>query len=473
MVFSSLIFLFYFLPFVLCVYYLAPRKVRNLVLLVCSLVFYAWGEPVYIVLMIFSSLVDYTHGILIEKNRSKPRKARLFLLSSIVINLGLLGSLKYYDFIAGSLNHLLNLSLPLHHLPLPIGISFYTFQTMSYSIDVYRGDTKAQRSLLSFATYVTLFPQLIAGPIVRYQTIAEQIDHRRESVGQFSSGMKLFITGLGKKVLLANNIGLLWSQIRSTAPGELTVVSAWLGIIAFGLQVYFDFSGYSDMAIGMGRMFGFEFLKNFDYPYMSQSITEFWRRWHISLGSWFRDYVYIPLGGNRVKGHRLYLNLFIVWALTGLWHGASWNFVAWGLYFWALLSIERACLKARLERLPQYLRHLYVLVLLAVGWVLFEFDDFTAGWQYLNAMFGLGQSRLLDYRTISQLLTNALVLGASIIGATPLMHRLGTKLKGLLPAEIGPVLKLILTPALYLIIMLFSTAYLVDASYNPFLYFRF
>lgn len=297
MVFSSLLFLFYFLPAVLGLDHLAPRRYRNLVLFVCSLFFYAWGEPVYITLMLFSSVVDYSHGYFIEKYRHRGNWAKLFLVSSVLINLGLLGFFKYADFIILNLNGLLGTAIPLLKLPLPIGISFYTFQTMSYTIDVYRRETPVQRNFISFAAYVTLFPQLIAGPIVRYQTVAQELDHRQESVDKFAAGIQRFTVGLGKKVLLANNIGLLWSHIKDAAPAELSVLTAWLGIIAFGFQIYYDFSGYSDMAIGMGKMFGFTFLENFNYPYISRSVTEFWRRWHISLGTWFRDYLYIPLGG--------------------------------------------------------------------------------------------------------------------------------------------------------------------------------
>ena len=327
MVFSSLLFLYYFLPLVLSLYYLAPHKLRNLVLFAGSLFFYAWGEPVYIVLMIFSSLSDFGHGLLIDKYRNREQIAKWLVASAVAINLGLLGFFKYADFLILNLNAVLDTNFTPLHLPLPIGISFYTFQTMSYSIDVYRGDAPVQRSFLNFATYVTLFPQLIAGPIVRYNTIAHELTARQESWDSFSQGVKRFVIGLGKKVLLANNIGLLWTEIQKSAPSDLTVLTAWLGIIAFGFQIYYDFSGYSDMAIGLGRMFGFTFPENFHYPFISRSITEFWRRWHISLGSWFRDYLYIPLGGSRTNKLRSYCNLFFVWLLTGFWHGASWNFV--------------------------------------------------------------------------------------------------------------------------------------------------
>ncbi len=342
MVFSSLTFLFIFLPVTLTLYFISPKKFKNVVLLITSLIFYAWGEPIYIFLMIFSSIVDYFHGLLIEKFRNENKKAKFVVLSSVVINLGLLSFFKYSDFLIDNFNHLFNTGFDTLDLPLPIGISFYTFQTMSYTIDVYRKEAPVQRSPLALATYVTLFPQLIAGPIVRYQTVAEQINDRKETIDKFADGVKRFIIGLGKKVLLANNIGMLWSEIQATNINDLTILTAWLGVFAFSFQIYFDFSGYSDMAIGLGKMFGFDFLENFNYPYISQSITEFWRRWHISLGTWFKDYVYVSLGGNKVSKIKMYRNLFIVWFLTGLWHGASWNFIVWGLYFGIIIAIEKA-----------------------------------------------------------------------------------------------------------------------------------
>lgn len=471
MVFSSLLFLFYFLPIGLGLYYAVPRKFKNLTLFCLSLFFYAWGEPVYIVLMIFSSIVDYTHGMLIEKYRSKKQIAKLFVLSSVMINLGLLAFFKYGDFFIINLNMILGTNLATLDLPLPIGISFYTFQTMSYSIDVYRGDAPVQKSFIAFATYVTLFPQLIAGPIVRYRTIAHQLNERFESMDQFALGVKRFVVGLGKKVLLANNIGLLWSEIQNTSPPELSILTAWLGIIAFGFQIYFDFSGYSDMAIGLGHMFGFRFLENFNYPYISRSITEFWRRWHISLGTWFRDYLYIPLGGNRKLGFGLYRNLFIVWLLTGFWHGASWNFMFWGLYFGILIAVEKLILLKLLDRVPALFRHVYVLVIVTLGWVLFVFDSFPAGISYLQVMFGLSGNALWDTQFLYYLATNAILLTVLVIGATPLPNSIWERASSYLHSrKIGGM---VLVPAFYMLVILASTAYLVDASYNPFLYFRF
>jgi len=468
MVFSSLLFLFYFLPVVLGLYYLAPRRYKNLVLFVCSLFFYAWGEPIYIVLMLFSSVVDYTHGLLIEKYRGK-NLAKWFVASSILINLGLLGFFKYADFFVLNLNALLGLKVAAPNLPLPIGISFYTFQTMSYSIDVYRGEAPVQKSFISFAAYVTLFPQLIAGPIVRYQTIAHELDSRTESIDKFAQGIKRFAVGLGKKVLLANNIGLLWSQIRATAPTELTVLTAWLGIIAFAFQIYFDFSGYSDMAIGLGKMFGFTFLENFNYPYIAKSVTEFWRRWHISLGTWFRDYLYIPLGGNRIGSLGVFRNLFIVWFVTGFWHGASWNFVLWGLYFGVLIALERLFLQRLLSQVPALVAHFYLIVVVCIGWVIFEFDSFGAGAGYLKVMLGLAGNPWADTQFLYYLVSHGLLLLILGLGATPLPNRIWEQLE----AKLAKRRTEVLTPALYLLLILAATVYLVDASYNPFLYFRF
>ena len=351
MVFSSLTFLQGFLPCVLVIYFLAPKKAKNTVLFLFSLLFYAWGEPIYVGLMLFSTVLDYCCGRAVEKHRGTS-SAKIGLLVSVIVNLTLLCLFKYTDFLISTINSIFGASIPLLNLPLPIGISFYTFQTMSYTIDVYRGNAKAQKNILSFGAYVSLFPQLIAGPIVRYQTIADQLEERIHSFDKFAEGIRRFVCGLGKKVLLANNIGLLWNTISQSS--ELTVVSAWLGITAFAFQIYFDFSGYSDMAIGLGKMFGFDFLENFDHPYCSKSVTEFWRRWHISMGTWFRDYVYIPLGGNR-RGLAIQLrNIAIVWLLTGFWHGASWNYVLWGVFYGCILIIEKFFLLKGCKRLQQF-----------------------------------------------------------------------------------------------------------------------
>lgn len=473
MVFSSVLFLFYFLPITLILYFAVPKKYRNLILFLVSLFFYAWGEPVYIVIMLFSTLVDYTHGRLVDRylHEGKRKNARFAVMSSMVINLGILGFFKYGDFILANLNSLFGLEIPLMNLPLPIGISFYTFQTMSYTIDVYRGDAKVQKNIISFGAYVALFPQLIAGPIVQFKTVAKELDHRTESFDHFGSGVNRFLIGLGKKVLLANNIGLLWDQVSGMDVTALPVLTAWLGILAFAFQIYFDFSGYSDMAIGLGRMFGFHFLENFNYPYLSRSITEFWRRWHISLGTWFREYVYIPLGGNRQgKGIQL-RNICIVWLLTGLWHGASWNFVAWGAYFGILLILEKLFLLRWLERLPRMIGHIYTMFLVLISWALFAFDSFGQAVGYIRAMFGGYGGALWNGESIYLLYTNAIMLILLVIGSTDLPKKLGQKLVSAF--QNNSVVVLLGRNAYLLILFILSIAYMVDASYNPFLYFRF
>ncbi|MGM9926803.1 MAG: MBOAT family O-acyltransferase [Bacillus sp. (in: firmicutes)] len=467
MVFSSLPFLFFFLPLALLLYFISPDKGKNIVLLIISLIFYAWGEPIYIGLMILSAMSDYIHGLFIFKYRERNRfKAKVMLVSSLVINIGLLSFFKYSDFLIENMNVLFGTNLESLNLPLPIGISFYTFQTMSYSIDVYRGQVLPQRNPIALATYVSLFPQLIAGPIVRYDVIAKELMYRKTTISQFADGVRLFIVGLGKKVLLANNIGLLWQTIQNQGSSEWTILSAWLGIIAFAFQIYFDFSGYSDMAVGLGNMFGFRFLRNFHYPYVSKSITEFWRRWHISLGSWFRDYVYIPLGGNRKGKFRLYVNLFIVWGLTGLWHGASWNFVLWGLYFGLLLSIEKAGLLKLISKTPAVFQHLYALFFILIGWVLFVFEDYRDGLSYIKLLFGLSNHELWDMSFLYDSYTNIMLLIIAGFASTPIGMNVYKQLK-------ENTLISISLPFLYMLILVLSTAYLVDESFNPFLYFRF
>ena len=467
MVFSSVLFLFQYLPLVLLCYYLTPLRWRNLTLLALHLVFYAWGEPVYILIMFASTAIDYTHGMLVDKckRRGNDKGARLAVCSSVFFNLALLFFFKYWDFIAGSLASLGLPFMPRLGLSLPIGISFYTFQTMSYTIDVYRGDAKAQRSILNFGTFVTLFPQLIAGPIIKYKDLGDQIDHRDHPVERFASGVQTFVAGLGKKVLLANNLGMLWDAYKALPVSELTTAGAWLGILAFSFQLYFDFSGYSDMAVGLGRMLGFEFGKNFDYPYISRSLTEFWRRWHISLGSWFREYLYIPLGGNRVSRPRLLLNLMIVWAATGIWHGASWNFLLWGLYYGLLLVVEKFFLSALMERWPNWLRHIYALFFIAIGWALFAVEDFSHLGPYLSAMLGFARGGLADGAFLYYLRSYLPTLVIAGIASTPLAKNAWDRL--------GEKPRMILLPLLLLSGLLLCTCYLVDATYNPFLYFRF
>ena len=473
MIFSSLLFLFRFLPAVLVLYYLAPRPLRNLVLLLCSLVFYAWGDPVYIILMIVSILVSYTGGILVDrfKTQGKRRAARAALLGSSVVSLSLLGFFKYADFVIGTVNSLTGAGIDLLKIALPIGISFYTFQTMSYTIDVYRGEAKVQKNLISFGAYVTMFPQLIAGPIVQYKTIDRQLRTRKETAGQFAYGIHRFMIGLGKKVLLANNAGVLWDTISSMEHIQIPVVMSWMGLAAYTFQLYFDFSAYSDMAIGLGHMFGFRFLENFNYPYISKSITEFWRRWHISLSTWFRDYVYIPLGGNRVGVWKHIRNILVVWMLTGIWHGASWNFVLWGIYYGILLLIEKFVIGKYLKKLPGVFQHIYCMFFVMLGWNLFVFDDMSAGISFARALFGTYGAGFCSRETLYLLYNNAVLLVLLILGSTQLPARAGNwicaKLRG------KETLLTIVKNVFYVAIFLLSVAWLVDASYNPFLYFRF
>ena len=467
MVFSSLLFLFTYLPVVLLIYYLSPLKWRNGVLLIFNLIFYGWGEPTYIILMVFTITADYVAGLLVArfKDQGRDRAARTAVAAALVLNLAILFFFKYWDLIADTLRGFGLDVLPALGLSLPIGISFYTFQTMTYPVDLYRGDAGVQKNLVNFGTFVTLFPQLIAGPILKYKELADQVDQRTYRVEQFAGGVHIFVIGLGKKVLLANNLGQLWDAYKTLPTEELTVLGAWLGVAAFSLQLYFDFSGYSDMAIGLGRMLGFEFLKNFDYPYISRSVTEFWRRWHISLGSWFREYVYIPMGGNRVSGGRLCFNLLVVWGLTGLWHGASWNFLLWGLYFGVLLILEKLWLKQWIDRWPRALQHLYTLFLVLVSWAIFAVEDFGQLGGYLSAMFGLAGGGLADGAFRYYLGSYGLSLLAACVASTPLMAGLWRRL----PQRAERVL----LPVVILAGLLLCTAYLVDATYNPFLYFRF
>ncbi len=472
MVFSSLLFLFRYLPIVLLLYFILPKRFRNALLFIVSLIFYAWGEPVYVTIMLFSTVVDFTHGLLVSrfKAQGRMRAARIVVASSMIINLSLLGFFKYTDFFLTNINALFGTDIQLLGLALPIGISFYTFQTMSYTIDVYRGDAHPQKNIIDFGAYVALFPQLIAGPIVQYKTVAEELNTRRENFDDFSNGVTRFMTGLGKKVLLANNAGLIWDSVLASDTSTMPVLTAWIGIIAFAFQIYFDFSGYSDMAIGLGRMLGFHFLENFNYPYMSKSITEFWRRWHISLGTWFRDYVYIPLGGNRNGFAKQIRNIFVVWLLTGFWHGANWNFILWGVYFGILLVIEKLFLLKLIKKLPAVVSHVYTLFLVAISWAIFAIEDMSKLGSYIGAMFGAGGS-LFDETSLYMLLTNALLLVILAIAATPGPKYVAQKLLARLGE--GKVSATVIKNAAFAVILIISTAYLVDASYNPFLYFRF
>ena len=467
MVFSTPFFLFFYLPIVLAAYYVTPLKFRNAVLLLLNLIFYGWGEPVYICIMFASIASDYTHGMIVTRCKVKQndKGAKLAVASSVVFNLALLFFFKYWDFIAGSLSAVGLHFMPQLGLSLPIGISFYTFQTMSYTIDVYRGDARCQRNIVTFGTFVTLFPQLIAGPILKYKDLDDQLRGRTHSPEQFAAGVQTFVVGLAKKVLIANNLGQLWDLYLATPQSQLTTLGAWLGILAFSFQLYFDFSGYSDMAVGLGRMLGFEFMGNFNYPYIAKSITDFWRRWHISLSSWFREYVYFPLGGSRVSKPRLVFNLLVVWACTGIWHGANWNFLLWGLYYFAFLTLEKLVWGKRLEQLPSPLQHGYTLLIVVVGWALFAVEDMALLPGYLGAMFGFAKGGLAGPTDLYHLCSYLPMLLAAGVASTPAaatLWRNGSERvkKVLLP--IGLVAGLVL-----------STAYLVDATYNPFLYFRF
>lgn len=474
MVFSSLTFLFFFLPLALLLYYSSPRKMKNIILLLVSLFFYAWGEPIYIFLMIFSAAVDYVHGLLIYKNRIiRPTIARAALISSLVVNIAILSFFKYADFLVENINIFLGSSITPLDLPLPIGISFYTFQTMSYSIDVYRGKVKPQKNPVTLALYVTLFPQLIAGPIVRYETIAKELANRKFQLEQFADGVRYFIIGLGKKVLIANSIGELWFTIQGQELSELSVLTVWLGIIAFSLQIYFDFSGYSDMAVGLGKMFGFNFPQNFNYPYISRSVTEFWRRWHITLGSWFRDYIYFPLGGSRNGTWITVRNLIIVWGITGLWHGASWNFLLWGLYFGFLIGIEKLGLLKLLEKLHPTVQHVYLLVIILFGWVLFAFDNLQRGLAYLMVMVGATANTLYDTQFLYFLYTNGILLIIAVFASTPFLKNVKGKFEHRRPTPLVGKSFELLSIAYLVLLLVVSTAYLVNDSYNPFLYFRF
>ena len=464
MVFSKPIFLFGFLPIVLLLYYIAPRKFKNFVLLFMSLIFYAWGEPKLLLLMVFTIFVDYTAGLLINKYSNKPVTSKIIFVATLVINLALLGIFKYANFVIDSINSVVGGKFDLLEISLPIGISFYTFQALSYVIDVYKKVVPVEKNLLNFTTYVVLFPQLIAGPIVQYKTVANELSKRQETVGLFSEGIWRFAVGLAKKVIIANQIGAIWTEIHST-PELLTAGKAWIGALAFTFQIYFDFSGYSDMAIGLGKMFGFNFLENFNYPYISKSITEFWRRWHISLGTWFKEYVYIPMGGNRKGLIRQIFNILIVWMLTGLWHGASWNFVIWGLYFGLILVLEKAFLLKILQKTHAFFAHLYSLLLIIFGWVIFECGTTSEIICFFKGMFGIGVS-LWNEETTYILCNSLLIFILAAICSTQIGKSIKEKLSGKFKNDYWKC-------ATVAILLLLSVMFLAGDSYNPFLYFRF
>lgn len=469
MVFSSIPFLFYFFPLFLLCYYILPWKGKNFCLLLFSLVFYAWGEPKYIGLLLLSSIVDYTVGRGLQHFQQKNGVRRALLITSLVVNLGLLSIYKYLDLFIGTWNELSGGHIRQVNLALPIGISFFTFQTMSYSIDVYRRKVEAQKNFIDYMTYVSMFPQLVAGPIVRYETIARELKNRTISFDEVCFGFQRFLMGLFKKVLIANGVGALWDATLAGGMEELSFASAWLGAIAFTLQIYFDFSGYSDMAIGMGEMMGFHFLENFRYPYMAVSIKDFWSRWHMSLSGWFKDYVYIPLGGSRRSVPRNILNLFIVWSLTGFWHGASWNFLVWGLYFGVLLTLEKYILPKLLEKMPGFLQHLYALFFIVLGWVIFAVEDFSAMGSYLKAMFGMGNGLYNDI-FFYHLKNYGLVLALGILFSMPVYSWWENKqTQNKAYNVIGKVTGFGGT----IVLLLMTISCLVQNTYNPFLYFRF
>ena len=466
MVFSTPVFMFGFLILTLLVYYVMPLKWRNAVLLCSSLFFYYWGEQKYTIIMILSTLIDFSHGWLVDYlKKNLDHYAKMAVVSSVFFNLAILFVFKYWDFVGDSLRKMCGINLPVLGVALPIGISFYTFQTMSYTIDVYRGDAKKQENIVHFGTFVTLFPQLIAGPIIKYKDVGEQIDNRIHSVERFASGVCIFMAGLAKKLLLANNIGQLWESYKDMLPGEISIGGAWLGILAFSFQIYFDFSGYSDMAVGLGRMFGFEFMENFHYPYISKSITEFWRRWHISLSTWFREYLYIPLGGNRCKKTRWLFNLLVVWAATGIWHGARWNYLLWGLFFFVVLVIEKIFVGKMLKKMHVLFQHIYTIILLLVSWTIFAIEDMGHLSKYLKVMFGFGKVAIWNDFETYNLKNYGMILFMCIFSSTPIL-----KLKF---QKLPEKFQKILTVFLLGVSLLICTAYLVAGTYNPFLYFRF
>ena len=467
MLFSSISFLYYFLPVTILVYFISPNKYKNIIILLASLFFYFYGEPSYTLLMIISAFSGYIHGVLIDKYRN-TKYSKVFLISSLAISLGSLTVFKYGDFIISNINYISSANINLLKLALPIGISFYTFQILSYIIDVYRDRAKVCKSFIDFATYVCLFPQLIAGPIVRYTTIQEELNHRTHSFEKFAYGVNRFIIGLSKKVIIANNLGMLVNIINNNM--EKSILSYWIVAIAFPLQIYYDFSGYSDMAIGLGRIFGFDFLENFNYPYISKSITEFWRRWHISLSSFFRDYVYIPLGGNRVSKVRWIFNIFVVWFLTGLWHGDSWNFILWGLYFAILLVIEKLFLKDKIEKLPSFIQHVYAKFFIIISFVIFNNENIKEMFNSLYSMFNFKNLILYNEFSIYYLKSYTVILLISIIGATPLLKNIIERIR---KSFIGDSFISIINPILNIILLIIVTSYLIDGSFNPFLYFRF
>ena len=469
MVFSSITFLFAFFPAVLLVYYISPRIIRNFILMLFSMFFYAWGEPKYIIIMVVSILLGYIMGLLIDsslKNDNRKR-ARVYMIVDVVINLGILFFFKYAGFATENINRIPGVDLKVLNIALPLGISFYTFQILSYTVDVYMGKAKVQKNIINLGAYITLFPQLIAGPIVRYETVAEQLDTRKENIDDFGEGAKRFIIGLGKKVLIANIASEIFENLSALSLDENSVILSWICAIAFSLRIYFDFAGYSDMAIGLGKMFGFTFLENFNYPYISKSITEFWRRWHISLSTWFRDYVYIPLGGNRVGKAKTIRNIFIVWLLTGFWHGAAWNYIIWGLYYFVLLMVEKLGFGKVLEKMPSVFSRIYALFFINLGWVIFAYEDLGTLGKVISNMFGFGGIPFSNGLTMFTVLSYILFFVIAFIAATPVPKLIWGKIVDKIKTM--EVLEVVLL----FFVLLLATAFLASDAFNPFLYFRF
>ncbi len=467
MLFSSISFLYIFLPIAFILYFITPKKYRNYTLLILSIAFYFFGEPIYVVLLLISSISDYFHSLYIEKHRN-TKKAKLALTSSIIINLSMLFFFKYLDLFISLFNTAFGTNIPLAHIPLPIGISFFTFQTMSYSVDVYRGEVKAEKNFPTFATFVSMFPQLIAGPIVRYSDIEKELRDRKCDLNSYYLGIKRFVIGLAQKVLIANSLGEFVEIFKNT--NDKATIFFWAYAVAFSLQIYFDFAGYSNMAIGLGKILGFSFPENFNYPYISKSITEFWRRWHMSLSRWFRDYLYIPLGGNKKGKMRQALNILIVWSVTGLWHGASFNFVLWGLYFGILLTLEKFVIGKWIEKLPNVFRHIYLIIIAVLSFVIFDSESLT---EIANNFSGIFSMSGLPFSTITAkyyISSYAIVFILSCFLATPVL-KIGYK--KLEETRVGKIVITIAEPIILSILLVLSTAYVVDGSFNPFLYFRF
>lgn len=467
MVFSSITFLYVFLPAVLLIYYVLPKKMQNTFIFISGLLFYSWGEPFYVVIMIFSTLIDYTAGMFMHKFDDNKTVRKIALIVSVVMNLSLLGLFKYSGFVIENINGLFGTSVTNPNLPLPIGISFFTFQSMSYTIDLYMRNIKVQKNPVTFAAFVTLFPQIVAGPIVRYEDIAAELYNRKVTLDMIYEGIIIFITGVGKKVLIANNIGSLWTQVKVMDYGEISALTAWLGILAFTFQIYFDFSGYSDMAIGLGKILGFNFPQNFNYPYLSRSISEFWRRWHMTLGSWFKSYVYFPLGGSRKGIKRTVFNLAVVWFLTGIWHGASWNFIVWGSMYGVIIIIEKLFLGKILDKLPSFIQGVYTMLFVIFGWVLFDTKDLPSAFSFIGTMFG-NTGVITDSNSFYLFSNYALIFAICIFACTDAWKIIAERLTKRIPVIMNYG-----TIAAQMIVFLLSIAYLVDATYNPFLYFNF